>query len=109
MLFFLSWVVRVVRQGLKVEEIPIFFRDRYDGVSKISRGEIIRAIGNLIRLSVASRAPARLPVTDKTDKGHSPISARSSARYRTAPLSTSPHALRRSASSTRCTKPSPDP
>jgi dolichol-phosphate mannosyltransferase len=51
--FFLSSVVSFVRQGLKVGEIPIFFRDRQEGVSKISRGEIIRAIGNLIRLALA--------------------------------------------------------
>jgi dolichol-phosphate mannosyltransferase len=50
--FFLSSVVRFVRQGLKVGEVPIFFRDRQEGVSKISRGEIIRAIGNLIRLAL---------------------------------------------------------
>ena len=50
--FFLSCVVSFVREGLKVGEIPIFFRDRHDGVSKISRSEIIRAVGNLIRLAI---------------------------------------------------------
>jgi dolichol-phosphate mannosyltransferase len=50
--FFLSCVVSFVRQGLRVIETPIFFHDRHDGVSKLSRGEIICAIGNLIRLAL---------------------------------------------------------
>jgi dolichol-phosphate mannosyltransferase len=50
--FFLCCAVRFVRQGLKVAELPIFFRDRQGGVSKISRGEIFRAIGTLIQLAI---------------------------------------------------------
>jgi dolichol-phosphate mannosyltransferase len=50
--FFLSCVAGFARQRLNIREIPIYFRDRHDGVSKISRSEIIRAIGNLIRLAV---------------------------------------------------------
>jgi dolichol-phosphate mannosyltransferase len=54
--FFLSCAVGFVRQGLRVREIPIHFRDRQDGVSKISRGEIVRAIANLIRLAIVRRS-----------------------------------------------------
>jgi len=50
--FFLSCAVRFARQGLRVAELPIFFRDRQGGVSKISRSEIFRAIGTLIRLAI---------------------------------------------------------
>jgi len=50
--FFLSCAVRFVRQGLRVEELPIFFHDRHGGISKISRGEIFRAIGTLLRLAI---------------------------------------------------------
>lgn len=50
--FFLSSSVSFVRHGLRVAETPIFFRDRHDGVSKISRSEITRAIANLIRLTL---------------------------------------------------------
>jgi hypothetical protein len=50
--FFLSCVVRFARQGLRVAELPIFFRDRQGGVSKISRSEIFRAIGTLIGFAI---------------------------------------------------------
>jgi dolichol-phosphate mannosyltransferase len=50
--FFLVCAVRMVRQGLEIKEIPIHFRDRSHGVSKISRGEIIRAMVNLTRLAL---------------------------------------------------------
>jgi dolichol-phosphate mannosyltransferase len=50
--FFLICAVRMVRQGLEIKEIPIHFRDRSHGVSKISRGEIIRAMVNLTRLAL---------------------------------------------------------
>jgi dolichol-phosphate mannosyltransferase len=53
--FFLSSAVGFVRQGLRVREIPICFHDRQAGVSKIPRGEIFRAIANLIRLALFRR------------------------------------------------------
>jgi dolichol-phosphate mannosyltransferase len=49
--FFLTCAVRFVRQGLRIVEIPIRFHDRKDGVSKISRVEIIRCMINLVRLA----------------------------------------------------------
>jgi dolichol-phosphate mannosyltransferase len=49
--FFLTCIVRFVREGLIVKEIPIHFHDRENGASKISRAEIIRAVINLLRLA----------------------------------------------------------
>jgi dolichol-phosphate mannosyltransferase len=48
--FFLTCAVGFVRAGLKIVEIPIHFRDRDYGVSKIPRLEIIRGAVNLLRL-----------------------------------------------------------
>ena len=56
--FFLACVVRFARAGLTVVEVPIHFRDRQHGSSKIPRLEILRGAANLARLAVA-RAPAR--------------------------------------------------
>jgi 4-amino-4-deoxy-L-arabinose transferase-like glycosyltransferase len=49
--FFLTCAVRLVRQGLRITEVPIHFRDRYSGVSKIARAEIFLCIINLVRLA----------------------------------------------------------
>ena len=48
--FFLECAVRFVRAGCNVTEIPIHFRDRQHGKSKISQMEIARAALNLLRL-----------------------------------------------------------
>jgi dolichol-phosphate mannosyltransferase len=50
--FFLACAVGFVRAGLKITEIPIHFRDRDHGVSKIPRLEIVRGAANLMRLMV---------------------------------------------------------
>lgn len=50
--FFLTCAVRFLRAGLKVTEIPIHFRDRDQGVSKIPRFEIVRGATNLTRLAL---------------------------------------------------------
>ena len=39
------------KQGYVVGEVPILFRDRYYGLSKISRTEILKAIGTVLRLA----------------------------------------------------------
>ena len=49
--FFLNSATQFARRGLTIREIPIHFRDRQDGVSKISRGEIVRAMITLIWLA----------------------------------------------------------
>jgi glycosyltransferase involved in cell wall biosynthesis len=53
--FFLTAVVRLVRQGLRVTEIPIHFRDREAGASKMPRLEILRGMANLLRHVVHRR------------------------------------------------------
>ena len=47
--FFLICMVRFVRAGLKVTEIPIHFHQRTEGTSKISHLEIVRGALNLVR------------------------------------------------------------
>ena len=49
--FFLNCATQFARHGLTIREIPIYFRDRVGGVSKISRGEIVRAMITLIWLA----------------------------------------------------------
>jgi dolichol-phosphate mannosyltransferase len=53
--FFVTCVVRLARAGLTFTEIPIHFRDRADGVSKISKRQIVFGAFNLFRLSVDRR------------------------------------------------------
>lgn len=53
--FFVTCVVRLARAGLTFTEIPIHFRDRHDGVSKISKRQIVFGALNLLRLSVDRR------------------------------------------------------
>jgi dolichol-phosphate mannosyltransferase len=50
--FFLTCLVRFVRAGLKVTEIPIHFHQRTEGTSKISHLEIVRGALNLVRLTL---------------------------------------------------------
>ena len=45
---------RVWKGGFRILETPILFEDRHGGVSKISRLEIVKGIGTLIRLRFAS-------------------------------------------------------
>jgi dolichol-phosphate mannosyltransferase len=46
--FFLTAAVRLVRQGLRITEVPIHFRERDTGVSKMPRLEILRGMANLL-------------------------------------------------------------
>jgi len=57
--FFLTCAVRFVRLDLRITEIPIHFRDRQDGVSKIATVEIFRCMTNLVRLAVERRDSRR--------------------------------------------------
>jgi dolichol-phosphate mannosyltransferase len=59
--FFLACVTRLARQGLAITEIPIHFRDRYGGKSKIPRLEVVRGVKNLLSLSIWRR-PTKPPV-----------------------------------------------
>jgi dolichol-phosphate mannosyltransferase len=53
--FLFEMVFRVEQRGFKVGEVPIIFEDRRLGASKISRNEIVKALGTVLRL-----APKRL-------------------------------------------------
>lgn len=49
--FLIEMLYRVQRRNWRVGEVPIVFENRRLGTSKISRGEIIRAMGTVLRLS----------------------------------------------------------
>ncbi len=53
--FFLDCVVRLARERLVIAEVPIRFRNRYGGKSKIPRLEILRGMANLLWLTVHRR------------------------------------------------------
>ncbi len=48
--FFLTAAVRLARHMKYVTEVPIRFRERHSGVSKIPKAEIFRGFTNLVRL-----------------------------------------------------------
>ena len=48
-------ITRLVRAGLKIAEIPIHFRDRHHGQSKIARREAIYGMVNLLGLAIDRR------------------------------------------------------
>ena len=49
--FQVEMLVRIVKSGGRVAETPIIFEDRRRGSSKISRSEVLRAIGTVLRLA----------------------------------------------------------
>jgi dolichol-phosphate mannosyltransferase len=51
--FLIEMLYRVQRYGWQVGEVPIVFENRRLGTSKISRDEIIRALGTVLRLAWA--------------------------------------------------------
>lgn len=65
--FFLTCAVSFARAGLSISEIPIHFRDRDHGVSKIPRLEIVRGAANLTRLVMRRRAPAAMALPPASD------------------------------------------
>ena len=48
--FFMGTVFEIVNQGFEIKEIPIIFRDRHKGISKIPKIEILRTLKNLFLL-----------------------------------------------------------
>jgi len=48
--FLVEMLTRCERHGFRVDELPIIFRDREAGASKISRAEIWRSIYTVFRL-----------------------------------------------------------
>jgi dolichol-phosphate mannosyltransferase len=51
--FLIEMLYRVQRQGWRVGEVPIIFENRRLGASKISRNEILRAMGTVLRMAWA--------------------------------------------------------
>ena len=51
--FLIELLYRVQRRGWQVGEVPIVFENRRLGTSKISKGEIVRALGTVFRLATA--------------------------------------------------------
>jgi dolichol-phosphate mannosyltransferase len=49
--FLIEMLYRVRRRGWQVGEVPIIFENRRLGTSKISKGEVIRALGTVLRLA----------------------------------------------------------
>jgi dolichol-phosphate mannosyltransferase len=49
--YFMETVHRLHRAGFRMREVPIQFRDRHSGVSKIPRFEILNGIAKLLRLA----------------------------------------------------------
>ncbi len=48
--FLLEVIYRCEQQGWRIGEVPIIFADRREGASKISRQEIFKAMGTVLRL-----------------------------------------------------------
>jgi dolichol-phosphate mannosyltransferase len=65
--FFLNSAAQLARHGLTIREIPIHFRDRQAGVSKISKREILRAMITLIWLTLDRRAAIPRPPAKSHD------------------------------------------
>jgi dolichol-phosphate mannosyltransferase len=66
--FLLEMLFLVEQRGWRVEEVPIIFRDRRHGVSKISNREIVKALYTVGRLGLRRlravalrRAPVQMP------------------------------------------------
>ena len=51
--FLIEMLYRVQRRGWQVGEVPIIFENRQLGTSKISRDEILKAMGTVVRLAWA--------------------------------------------------------
>ncbi len=56
--FFLSCMARFARAGLNIVELPIHFRDRNSGQSKLPPFEIVRCGLNLLQLAALRKNPA---------------------------------------------------
>ena len=48
--FFMATIVEIFRRNFKIKEIPIIFKDREKGYSKIPRAEILRTLKNILVL-----------------------------------------------------------
>ena len=48
--FFMEMIYRIYKEGILIKEIPIFFKDRSKGKSKIPSIELFRTFKNLFKL-----------------------------------------------------------
>jgi len=53
--FLIEILYRSQKMGHRIEEVPIIFEDRRRGASKISQGEILKALYTVIRLRLTSK------------------------------------------------------
>jgi dolichol-phosphate mannosyltransferase len=68
--FFLTCVTQFARAGLKLAEIPIYFRQRHGGQSKLPPAEIVRGALNLLCLALNRRpqTPISFPRHDRREE-----------------------------------------
>jgi glycosyltransferase involved in cell wall biosynthesis len=57
--FLMEMLYKVQRKGWRIGEVPIVFHNRQQGVSKISRNEIYKALYTVLRLFVSRLSPRR--------------------------------------------------
>ena len=53
--FFMGTIAEINRMNFQIKEIPIIFKDREKGYSKIPKFEIVRTLINLVVLSLKKR------------------------------------------------------
>ena len=85
--FFVTCVVRLARANLVITELPIHFRDRQHGASKISKRQIVFGAANLLRLSI-DRRPYAAGAPDLADPN--------------CPICKQPYRVRTASGSQRC-------
>ena len=68
--FFMETVFRLSQAGLRVCEVPITFRDRFAGTSKIPRLEILRGMIKLLHLTASRAAGRRMPAPEPHPLDH---------------------------------------
>lgn len=56
--FFTETIFRLESAGFRLGEVPIHFKDRHEGVSKLPKAEVFRGVAKLFRLAI-SRATGR--------------------------------------------------
>jgi glycosyltransferase involved in cell wall biosynthesis len=60
--FLVEMLFKCHRAGFRIAEVPILFEDRFQGASKISRDEILKAILTVLRLAREPRPDQSRPV-----------------------------------------------
>ena len=53
--FFMGTIVEIYRKNFPIKEIPIIFKDRFKGKSKIPKLEIFRTLKNLLIISIGRK------------------------------------------------------